>query len=166
MGAGDEWLIGFVERIVCKVQYANVMTESAQQKADDGAPDGGLPGGFTQGNAVMVTLVGTVKRTTDDRNQVVHAFTRSLMNVPDVKAPCFVLREKGLETFMSLLVKAGDTEHALAFGHYALDPSAIAYLDGDKFFQRHAALLGSTGSGKSGPLPRSWSAPHASRRPI
>jgi DNA helicase HerA-like ATPase len=71
------------------------------------------------------------------------------MNVPDVKSPCFVLREKALETFMGLLVKAGDTEHALAFGHYALDPSATAYLDGDKFFQRHAALLGSTGSGKS-----------------
>ena len=147
VGAGDEWLIGFVERIVCKVQYANVMAENAQQKADDGAPDGGLPGGFTQGNAVMVTLVGTVKRTADQRNP--HAFTRSLMNVPDVKAPCFVLRGKGLETFMSLLVKVGDTEHALAFGHYALDPSATAYLDGDKFFQRHAALLGSTGSGKS-----------------
>ena len=81
--------------------------------------------------------------------EVVHGFTRSLMNVPDVKAPCFVLREKALETFMSLLVKAGDTEHALAFGHYALDPSATAYLDGNKFFQRHAALLGSTGSGKS-----------------
>jgi hypothetical protein len=145
----DEWLIGFVERIVCKVQYANVMNESAQQKADDGAPDGGLQGGFTQGNAVMVTLVGTVKRITNDQDQVVYAFTRSLMNVPDVKAPCFVLREKSLETFMNLLVKVGDKEHALAFGHYALDPSATAYLDGDKFFQRHAALLGSTGSGKS-----------------
>ncbi len=149
VGVLDEWLIGFVERIVCKVQYANVMTEGAQQKADDGAPEGGLPGGFTQGNAVMVTLVGTVKRAADDQDQIVYGFSRSLMNVPDVKAPCFVLREKALETFMGLLVKAGDTEHALAFGHYALDPSATAYLDGDKFFQRHAALLGSTGSGKS-----------------
>jgi DNA helicase HerA-like ATPase len=50
---------------------------------------------------------------------------------------------------MGLLVKAGDTEHALAIGHYTLDPTATAFLDGDKFFQRHAALLGSTGSGKS-----------------
>jgi hypothetical protein len=34
-------------------------------------------------------------------------------------------------------------------GKYTIDESATAYLDGNKFFQRHAALLGSTGSGKS-----------------
>ncbi|MQJ17114.1 helicase HerA domain-containing protein, partial [Escherichia coli] len=32
---------------------------------------------------------------------------------------------------------------------YTLDGKASAYIDGDKLFQRHAALLGSTGSGKS-----------------
>jgi len=149
VGNSDEWLIGFVERIVCKVQYTNVTTESAQEKAEEATPGEGMGSGFAQGNAVMITLVGTVKRKADDQGRIEHGFTRSLMNVPDVKAPCFVLREKALETFMGLLVKAGDTEHALAFGHYALDPSATAYLDGDKFFQRHAALLGSTGSGKS-----------------
>jgi DNA helicase HerA-like ATPase len=50
---------------------------------------------------------------------------------------------------MGLLVKKGDTEQALEIGKYTLDLEATAYLDGDKFFQRHAALLGSTGSGKS-----------------
>ena len=40
VGTLDEWLIGFVERIVCKVQYASVMTEgSSAMKADDGAPE-------------------------------------------------------------------------------------------------------------------------------
>ena len=34
-------------------------------------------------------------------------------------------------------------------GTYTLDGKASAYIDGDKLFQRHAALLGSTGSGKS-----------------
>ena len=78
-----------------------------------------------------------------------YRFSRSLANVPDIKASCFVLREKALETFMGLLAKSADTEHALALGSYTLDPHAKAYLDGDKFFQRHAAILGSTGSGKS-----------------
>ena len=41
VGNLDEWLIGFVERIVCKMQYADIMGESSQQEADDGAPDGG-----------------------------------------------------------------------------------------------------------------------------
>jgi DNA helicase HerA-like ATPase len=148
IGNLDEWLIGFVDRIVCKVQYSALTTEGAQQKTE-GAIQGDLAAGLTQGNAVTITLVGTIKRTPRENGQIVYRFTRSLVNVPDVKAPCFVLREKALEAFMGLLVKAGDTEHALALGHYTLDPSAVAFLDGDKFFQRHAALLGSTGSGKS-----------------
>jgi len=37
----------------------------------------------------------------------------------------------------------------LKVGTYTLDGKASAYIDGDKLFQRHAALLGSTGSGKS-----------------
>lgn len=147
-GNADEWLIGFVDRIVCKAQYAAFPAEGAPQEAE-GKVEGELVAGLTQGNAVSITLVGTIKRTAAEHGGSAYRFTRSLVNVPDVKAPCFVLREKALETFMSLLVKAGDTEHALALGHYTLDPSATAFLDGDSFFQRHAALLGSTGSGKS-----------------
>jgi hypothetical protein len=37
----------------------------------------------------------------------------------------------------------------LVIGKYTMDESSIAYLDGDKLFQRHAAIVGSTGSGKS-----------------
>ena len=37
----------------------------------------------------------------------------------------------------------------LHFGQFSLDEDAPAYLDGNKLFQRHTALLGSTGSGKS-----------------
>lgn len=147
-GATDDWLVGFIDRIVCQAKFVPPPTLS-DDKVSDQKPVGDLVAGLTQGNAVTITLVGTVKRGTDDKSAVVYRFTRSLVSVPDVKAPCFVLREKALETFMGLLVKAGDTEHALAIGHYTLDPSAKAYLDGDKFFQRHAALLGSTGAGKS-----------------
>ena len=37
----------------------------------------------------------------------------------------------------------------LELGHYTLDEDAIAYLNGNKLFQRHAIIVGSTGSGKS-----------------
>lgn len=148
IGNLDEWLVGFVDRIVCKAQYVAPPASSADAGGDAGA-QGELVAGLTQGNAVTITLVGTVKRSTDDDADIAYRFTRSLVSVPDVHASCFVLREKALETFIGLLARAGDTEHALAVGHYTLDPSATAFLDGDKFFQRHAALLGSTGSGKS-----------------
>ena len=148
VGNLDEWLVGFIDRVVCKAQYVAPPAEIPDAVGDEGA-QGELVVGLTQGNAVTITLVGTVKRTTDDEGEIAHRFTRSLVSVPDVHASCFVLREKALETFMGLLAKTGDTEHALAVGHYTLDPTATAFLDGDKFFQRHAALLGSTGSGKS-----------------
>ena len=148
IGNLDEWLVGFIDRIVCKAQYVAPPADNSQV-GPDRVIEGDQPAGLTQGNAVTITLVGTVKRTTNEKGEVYYRFTRSLVNVPDVRASCFVLREKALETFMALLVKTGDTEHALAVGHYALDPTATAFLDGDRLFQRHAAILGSTGSGKS-----------------
>ena len=144
----DAWLVGFIDRVVCKAQYVAPQADGPEAVGDKDTR--GLPmADLTQGNAVTITLVGAVQRSTDSAAGIAYRFTRSLVTVPDVHAPCFVLREKGLETFMGLLAKAGDTEHALAVGHYTLDPTATAYLDGDRFFQRHAALLGSTGSGKS-----------------
>lgn len=144
----DAWLVGFIDRVVCKAQYVAPQSDSSEAVGGKDSQSQLMPM-LTQGNAVTITLVGAIQRQTDSGGKIGYRFTRSLISVPDVHASCFVLREKALETFMGLLAKAGDTEHALAVGHYTLDPTATAYLDGDRFFQRHAALLGSTGSGKS-----------------
>jgi hypothetical protein len=50
---------------------------------------------------------------------------------------------------MGLLGKDLDESQRLELGHFAIDRSAAAIANGDRFFQRHAAILGSTGSGKS-----------------
>ncbi len=50
---------------------------------------------------------------------------------------------------MGLLGNQLDEDKQLLLGHFVADPTAKAVADGDKLFQRHAALLGSTGSGKS-----------------
>lgn len=42
-----------------------------------------------------------------------------------------------------------ESENPLTLGNYTLDDRAEAWLDGNKFFQRHAVIVGSTGSGKS-----------------
>ena len=42
-----------------------------------------------------------------------------------------------------------DTEEKLVIGKYASNSDVAAILDGNKFFQRHACIVGSTGSGKS-----------------
>ena len=50
---------------------------------------------------------------------------------------------------MNVLGKDLDAAQRLELGHFALDQSAAAIANGDRFFQRHVAILGSTGSGKS-----------------
>ena len=137
-GTADDWLIGMVDRIVRQIVTVDTTEEDGEPKSNDPLP--------LSGNAVTVTLVGMVRwNTGEDR----HEFTRSLLDMPDIGQDCFVLKGDSLKIFMGLLVKKGDTEQALEIGKYTLDLDATAYLDGDKFFQRHAALLGSTGSGKS-----------------
>ena len=140
-GAADDWLIGMVDRIVRQIVTADTTEKAGEPGKID---DNGIPP--SSGNAITVTLVGMVRWNAEEAQ---HEFTRSLLDLPDIWQDCFVLKGDSLKAFMGLLVKKGDTEQALEIGKYTLDPDATAYLDGDKFFQRHAALLGSTGSGKS-----------------
>ena len=147
-GPMDDWLIGMVERIARQcVTYENTIPGDTNTEVTEREHEN--RGDLIQGNTVTVTLVGTVRRSPSTENSIAHTFTRSLVYLPDIHRECFVLRDKALESFMGLLVRGGDTEHALEIGFYTMDLKAKAYLDGDKFFQRHAALLGSTGSGKS-----------------
>lgn len=44
--------------------------------------------------------------------------------------------------------KAADSQ-SLEIGHFASNRDVAAILDGNRFFQRHACVVGSTGSGKS-----------------
>jgi len=140
-GTADDWLIGIVDRIVRQIVTADT-TNIGDEKDKIGDNDPPPP----SGNAVTVTLVGMVRW---NAGEAMHEFTRSLLDMPDIGQDCFVLKGDSLKAFMGLLVKKGDTEQALEIGKYTLDLDATAYLDGDKFFQRHASLLGSTGSGKS-----------------
>lgn len=50
---------------------------------------------------------------------------------------------------MGILGAGFSEDERLKLGTFAVDRSAEAIASGDKFFQRHAAILGSTGSGKS-----------------
>ena len=141
-GAIEEWLVGIIDRVV----KTPVLEEGAV--VDDSHPSSeetlSLPREFVL-NTVQMILVGTVNMAVDNQAQ----FSRSLIQVPEIDGTCYVLRDAQLQTFMNLLSAKGNTEHSLEIGRYTIDENAKAYLDGNKLFQRHAALLGSTGSGKS-----------------
>lgn len=141
-GAIEEWLIGIIEKVVKTPVLEDIPIQHDEDSAD--AAELNLMRESVH-NTVQLTLVGTVSLTHENKAK----FSRSLVQVPEIDAGCFILRDAQLQTFMNLLSKEGKTGHSLEVGRYTIDESATAYLDGNKLFQRHAALLGSTGSGKS-----------------
>ena len=141
-GAIEEWLIGVIDRVV-KMPILEDPPEPDLENAEDMATVSLQREAVL--NTVRITLVGTVGLTLDNMPQ----FSRSLVQVPEIDGICHILRDAQLQAFMALLSVEGKTEHSLEIGRYTIDENAAAYLDGNKFFQRHASLLGSTGSGKS-----------------
>ncbi len=98
-------------------------------------------------NVIRVILIGTMIDKDVDKENV---FRRTLETVPEIDAMCFVLEGERLTAFMQSISKPIlDGKQPLSLGTYTLDEDAKAYLDGNKFFQRHAVIVGSTGSGKS-----------------
>ncbi|MDV2313563.1 ATP-binding protein [Vibrio cholerae] len=97
-------------------------------------------------NLCKVALIGTLLDRDGERRDV---FRRTLESVPEIDANCFALEGEELTAFMRVLSNAAAEGNSLRLGKYTLDDNAIAYLNGNKFFQRHAFIGGSTGSGKS-----------------
>jgi hypothetical protein len=98
-------------------------------------------------NIVKATLIGTHIDKVGTRNNV---FKRTLETVPEIDADCYILDGERLTNFMKAISQVTvDIKNPLSLGHYTLDDNAEAWLDGNKFFQRHAVIVGSTGSGKS-----------------
>ena len=137
---GDEWLIGIIERV-----WRHPVEFRTLPEADLPADLADVP---QEENGVLVSLVGTYRARDGQRRDT---FTRAVFVLPEINRPVFPIEEKSLEDFMGILSTSSKANAAapLKVGTYTLDGKAGAYIDGDKLFQRHAALLGSTGSGKS-----------------
>lgn len=137
---GDEWLIGIIERV-----WRHPVELPTLPEAD---PSADLAAVLQEENGVSINLVGTYRARDGQRKDT---FTRAVFILPEINRPVFPIEEKSLEDFMGILSASSKADAAapLKVGTYTLDGKASAYIDGDKLFQRHAALLGSTGSGKS-----------------
>jgi DNA helicase HerA-like ATPase len=153
---GDEWLIGIIERVWRHPVELPTLPE-VEMPADKALIQ-------QEENGVAISLVGTYRARDGQRRDT---FTRAVFSLPEINRPVFPIEEKSLEDFMGILSASSkaDAVAPLKVGTYTLDGKATAYIDGDKLFQRHAALLGSTGSGKSftvaSVLEQSAQLPHA-----
>lgn len=140
-GATECWLIGMIDKVIKAVVAQPVIQELQDEEAEelDALEDSVV-------NTVKITLMGASRWDAIDQK---FKFSRSLDHVPEIDSLCYVLKDAQLEEFMKVISECGDGEHSLELGSYKLNENARAYVDGNKLFQRHAALLGSTGSGKS-----------------
>jgi len=130
-------LIGMIDKIMRKA-LVGVNEDDDGEVQDDRA---------LVENIVRVSLIGTLLDAFGTEQNV---FRRTLETVPEIDAPCFVLSGDRLTSFMrAISTRVTGGQQPLILGKYTLDEEADAWIDGNRFFQRHAVVVGSTGSGKS-----------------
>ncbi len=118
---------------------SKIMRKAVADKIDENSePD------YIVENIVKINLVGTLLEKSGTENNV---FKRTLNTVPSIDADCFLLQGNELSTFMNII--STNSENPLTIGKYTISEESSANLDGNKFFQRHAVIVGGTGSGKS-----------------
>lgn len=123
-------LIGMVSKIIRK--FSEMLDDSDEIEEDD---------------VVKITLIGTLLDKFGTRENI---FKRTLESVPEITAQCYIMNNEDLSNFMSVLsVNSEGKDNSLKIGNYTLNKDATAYLDGNRLFQKHAVIVGSTGSGKS-----------------
>lgn len=146
--AVEEWAIAIVERVIknpSSEQLKNIVQPEISESDQSSLLDvNSILEGIS--NIVTICIIATYK---SKKGTEVNYFSRSIQEIPDIDAEAYSIEGINLERFMGLLSIKSKSEVALDVGKYSLSEKARAQLNGDKFFQRHAAILGSTGSGKS-----------------
>ena len=125
----NEIIIGLIVKIMRKGVADNIDSDTQKVEVE---------------NMLKVNLVGTLL-TRDGTN--VNTFKRTLNTVPSINAKCTLLQGDDLSEFMKII--SFKAVNPLKIGRYTISSNSIANLDGNKFFQRHAVIVGGTGSGKS-----------------
>jgi DNA helicase HerA-like ATPase len=126
-------LIGLITQVTRKrVQPSLVLAEDGED--------------ISEQNLCKISLIGSLLDRDGARTNV---FRRTLESLPEINANCFALEGSFLTAFMRVVSEAVGDSSSFPIGKYTLDENAIAYLNGNKLFQRHAFIGGSTGSGKS-----------------
>jgi len=131
-----EFLIGMTDRV----------TRSLREELPD--PESGEFGALTVSPAdhMQAFVIGTYRTVDGD---MIDTFKRGADSFPQIDRDCFVIEGGNLQRFMGILGAGFSADERLKLGTFVADRSAEAIASGDRFFQRHAAILGGTGSGKS-----------------
>jgi len=95
---------------------------------------------------IYLNLIGTFYEMINNKSNV---YKRGINVFPTIQSQCYLIEKNNLYNLIQIVGNEIETTDQLVIGKYALETKAAAILNGDVFFQRHAAILGSTGAGKS-----------------
>lgn len=125
-----EKLIGIINKVVKKINGINTWDDVDVSEQSS--------------NSCIVSLIGTFHTKYGIKENI---FKRVVNSYPEINSDCF----RADNTILPYIMNALKSESTANFivGKYSSDKSVDAILDGNKFFQRHACIVGSTGSGKS-----------------
>jgi uncharacterized protein len=134
----QEFLIGLTERITRSLKEEMLSSDGEDKESLQLAP--------SPEDLVRVVLVGTYHTVHGSKS---NTFKRGADGSPQIERDCYLVEGANLQRFMGLLGADLKEDERLQIGRFVIDPEARVIANGDKFFQRHAAILGSTGAGKS-----------------
>ena len=133
-----EYLIGLVERVTRTLR---------DELLDEGIDEVDVVElGPSPSDLLRVVLIGTYRTVQGEDKNI---FKRGADSFPQIDRECSIIQGGNLQRLMGLLASGLEDHEKLQLGCFVIDSDAVAIASGDKFFQRHASILGSTGSGKS-----------------
>lgn len=134
-GKHHEFLISLIDKVTRK--YIDDFSDS-EEEADEIM--------ISSADYIKVSIIGTYHSVFGNSRDI---FKRGVDTFPQIESKCYCISNVNLQNFMNVLSRNIASNKRLKIGSFMMDASADAVLDGNRFFQRHAAVLGSTGSGKS-----------------
>lgn len=146
----DEKLVG----ILIKVTKKKIESDEAEQEDDDA---------LFSNNCCVINLVGSFYNKYGAGKE--SKFKRAINTYPEINSEVYQANESAMQMIMNAISNNSAGGNNLKIGHFASNRDVSALLDGNRFFQRHACIVGSTGSGKSytvaGILEKANQLPHA-----
>lgn len=129
----DEKLIG----ILTKVTKKKIDIDESDQEEDQ----------LYSNNCCVINLVGSFYNKYGAGKE--NKFKRAINTYPEINSKVYQANESAMQMIMNAVSSKATDSKSLEIGHFASNKDVAAILDGNRFFQRHACIVGSTGSGKS-----------------
>jgi hypothetical protein len=140
-----------------------ILTKVTKKKIEPDETDLDADNVLYSSNYCVINLVGSFYNKYGAGKE--NIFKRAINTYPEINSKVYQANETAMQMIMNAVGSKATDSQSLQIGHFASNRDVSAILDGNRFFQRHACIVGSTGSGKSytvaGILEKADQLPHA-----